>query len=127
MVRCTHPVRRSAVRAVKDDFEGREIVASPWTPPSWTADPAGAVLPEFVWAVLDCPTYFALYITGELQMSVLARLTTRIDGPVAAGEEHVVIGWPMETDGRKRYAGSAVMSADGKTLAIARALLIEPR
>jgi hypothetical protein len=107
--------------------EGREIVASPWTPPSWTADPAGTVLPEFVWAVLDCPTYFALYTTGELPMSVLARLTARIDCPVAAGEEHVVVGWPMETDGRKRYAGSAVMSPDGKTLAIARALLIEPR
>jgi hypothetical protein len=119
--------REDAFGVFAGTVEGREIVASPWTPPSCTADPAGAVLPEFVWAVLDCPTYFALYITGELPMSVLARLTARIDGPVAAGEEHVVIGWPMETDGRKRYAGSAVMSSDGKTLAIARALLIEPR
>ena len=24
------------------------------------------VLPEFVWAVLDCPTYFAPYMDGEL-------------------------------------------------------------
>ena len=121
-------------RARKDAFgvfagavDGRQLVASPWTPPSWTADPAGRVLPEFVWAVLDCPTYFALYTNGELPMSVLARLTARIDAPVVAGEEHVVIAWPIETDGRKRHAGSAVLSPDGEALAVAHALLIEPR
>lgn len=107
--------------------DGRELVASPWTPPSWTADAKGNVLPEFVWAVLDCPTYFAVYRSGELPLSVLAQLTARIDAPVAAGEEHVVIAWPMETEGRKRYAGSAVLSTDGLPLAVARALLIEPR
>jgi hypothetical protein len=85
------------------------------------------VLPEFVWAVLDCPTYFALYMEGELPVSVLARLTARIDAPVVAGEEHVVIAWPMDADGRKRHAGSAVLSPDGEALAVARALLIEPR
>jgi hypothetical protein len=106
--------------------EGRELVASPWTPPPWTADAAGHVLPEFVWAVLDCPTYFALYMDGELPMSVLARLAARIDAPVVAGEEQVVIGWPLESDGRKRRAGSAVLSARGETLAVAHALLIEP-
>ena len=85
--------------------DGRQLVASPWTPPSWTADATGRVLPKFVWAVLDCPTYFAVYMNGELGMSVLARLTARIDAPVVAGEEHVVIAWPIETDGRKRHAG----------------------
>lgn len=107
--------------------EGRQLVASPWTPPSWTADAAGRVLPEFVWAVLDCPTYFALYMNGELPMTVLARLTARIDAPVVAGAEHVVIAWPIETDGRKRHAGSAVLSPEGEALAVGRALLIEPR
>ena len=106
--------------------EGRELVASPWTPPPWTADPAGGVLPEFVWAVLEFPTYFAAHITGELTLSVLAALCPD-RGSCGRGRGHVVIGWPMETDGRKRYAGAAVMSAEGKTLAIARALLIEPR
>lgn len=107
--------------------ESRQLVASPWTPPSWTASPAGGVLAEFVWAVLDCPTYFASYMNGELPMSVLARLTARIDAPIAAGKQHVVIAWPIETDGRKRHAGSAVLSPAGETLAIGRALLIEPR
>ncbi|MGE5747617.1 MAG: hypothetical protein ACM33U_10185 [Solirubrobacterales bacterium] len=107
--------------------EGRELVASPWTPPSWTADAAGRVLPEFVWAVLDCPTYFALYTEGELPLSVLARLTARVEGPILAGEEQVVVAWPIGLDGRKHQAGSAVLSPEGKTLAVARALLIEPR
>jgi hypothetical protein len=107
--------------------EGREVVASPWTPPDWTADADGNVLPEFVWAVLDCPTYFALYMNGELPMSVLARLTARIDAPVAAGQEHVVIAWPIEKDGRKHQAGAAVLSGDGAALAVARALLIQAR
>jgi hypothetical protein len=119
--------RHDAFGVFAGAVEGRQLVASPWTPPSWTADSAGAVLPEFVWAVLDCPTYFALYRNGELPMSVLAQLTARIDAPVVAGEEHVVIAWPIGTDGRKRHAGSAVLSPKGEFLAVARALLIEPR
>jgi hypothetical protein len=119
--------RQDAFGVFAGAVEGRQLVASPWTPPSWTADSAGAVLPEFVWAVLDCPTYFALYMNGELPMSVLAQLTARIDAPVVAGEEHVVIAWPIGTDGRKRHAGSAVLSSKGEFLAVARALLIEAR
>jgi hypothetical protein len=119
--------REDAFGVFAGAVEGRELVASPWTPPSWTADAAGRVLPEFVWAVLDCPTYFALYMEGELPMSVLARFTARVDGPVLAGEEHVVIAWPIAIDGRKHHAGSAVLSSEGKTLAVARALLVEPR
>lgn len=119
--------REDAFGVFAGAVDGRQLVASPWTPPSWTADATGRVLPQFVWAVLDCPTYFAVYMSGELGMSVLARLTARIDAPVVAGEEHVVIAWPIETDGRKRHAGSAVLSPDGEALAVAHALLIEPR
>ena len=77
--------------------------------------------------MLDCPTYFAVHIDRELTLSVLARLTARIEAPVVADEEHVVIAWPIETDGRKRHAGAAVLSRDGETWAVARALVIEPR
>jgi hypothetical protein len=119
--------REDAFGVFAGEVEGRRLVASPWTPPAWTADADGHVLPEFIWAVLDCPTYFALYMDGELPMSVLARLTARIDAPVIAGEEHVVIAWPIEFDGRKHHAGAAVMSADGEPLAVAHGLLIQPR
>lgn len=109
--------------------EGRELVATPWTPPQWADDGSGAVRAEIVWAVLDCPTYFAAYLHHDepLPPGVLARFTGRLDAPVPVGEEHVVISWPLEADGRKHHAGVAVVSADGEVLARARALLIEPR
>jgi hypothetical protein len=109
------------------EVSGRELVASPWTPPAWAAGPGGHALPEFVWAVLDCPTYFAAYLGGALSMSVLARITARIDAPAVAGEEHVVMAWPLGAEGRKRHAGAALASAEGQILAVGRALLIEPR
>jgi hypothetical protein len=121
------PAREDAFGVFAGAVEGRELVASPWTPPEWTADDEGRVLPEYVWAVMDCPTYFAVYRGDELPMSFLGRMTARIDAPVAAGEEHAVISWPIEADGRKRHAGAAVLSADGDVLAVARALMIEPR
>jgi hypothetical protein len=110
------------------EVEGRGIVATPWVPPAWTATADGEARAEFVWAVLDCPTYFATYNEAEeLPLAFLARLTGRIDALPRAGAEHVVVAWPIEVDGRKRYAGSAVLSADGEVLARAQALLIEPR
>jgi hypothetical protein len=107
--------------------EGRELVATPWTPPDWAAGDDGNVRPEFVWAVLDCPTYFATHLAGELTLSMLVRQRAELRAPVRAGEEHVVIAWPISIEGRKRLAGAAVLSADGETLAVAEALMIEPR
>lgn len=121
--------REDSLGVFAGPVEDRELVASPWTPPEWTADATGNVRPEIVWAVLDCPTYFAAYLHhgDPLPPAVLARIAARIDAPVAAGEEHVAIAWPIEVDGRKHHAGSAVVSAGGEVLARARALLIEPR
>jgi hypothetical protein len=119
--------RPDALGVFAGAVEGRKLVASTWTPPAWTADATGQVRPEIVWAVLDCPTYFAAYMSEELAVGVLARMAARVDGRVAAGEEHVVIAWPIATDGRKRHAGSAVLSPDGQPLAIARVLMIELR
>ena len=119
--------RDDALGVFAGEVPGREVVASPWTPAPWTADEGGAVRPEFVWAVLDCPNYFAAYMRDDLAPSVLGRMTVAVIGDVAAGAEHVVIAWPIESDGRKRHAGSAVISAEGDVLAVARALNIELR
>ena len=116
---------------VRDDslgvFAGRvdhgDIVASPWTPPPWAVAPDGSVASELVSAVLDCPTYFALYDVPET-LSFLAAMQVRHDAPVDPGVEHVVIAWPIEKDGRKHQAGAAVLTADGRTAAVARVLLI---
>lgn len=122
-------------RARDDSFEvfagsveGRDVVATTWTPTVETADENGLVRPEFIWAALDCPTYFALYAGREtLPVSFLARQTGRIDREVVAGEEHVVMAWPLELDGRKHNAGIALRSARGDVLAVAHALLIQAR
>jgi hypothetical protein len=119
--------REDALGVFAGAVEGRDVVASPWTPPDWTADDSGAVRPQFVWAVLDCPTYFAVYTSDDLPVSFLGRLAARLEAPVAAGEQHVVIAWPIGMDRRKREAGAALLSADGAPLAVARALMIEPR
>jgi hypothetical protein len=121
-------------RAREDSFgvfagevDGRGLVASTWTPPGWAEGEDGHVRPELVWAVLDCPTFFASHMERELSAAMLARMTAEVVAPVAAGVEHVVIGWPIEIDGRKHHAGSALFSAGGELLASARVLMIEPR
>jgi hypothetical protein len=107
---------------------GRDLLATPWTPPAWAADEAGNVRPEFVWAALDCPASFAAYLHDEGDLiAFLVRLGVRIEAPVAVETEHVVMAWPLGGEGRKRMAGSAAVSADGELLAGARALLVEPR
>jgi hypothetical protein len=121
------PAREDAFGVFAGNVDGRELVASPWTPPRWTTDEAERVRPEFLWAAMDCPTYFAVYRDGELPMSFLARMAARVDAPVIAGEELVVIAWPIGVEGRKRHAGAAVLSGEGAPLAVARALMIEPR
>lgn len=105
---------------------GRDLVASPWTPPDWTADDSGMVREEFIWAVLDCPTYFAIY-TEEMVTSFLVRQKVDVRAPVRAGEEIVVMAWPLGSDGRKQFAGAAMLSAGGEVLAVCDALLVEAR
>jgi hypothetical protein len=106
---------------------GRNVLASPWTPPDWVAGDDGVVRPEFVWAALDCPATFAPLLGGAVDVGFLARFGVRIDAPVVAGAEHVIVGWPIAIEGRKCHAGSAVFSEDGALLAAAQALLIAPR
>lgn len=119
--------REDTLGVFAGQVDDRDLVASTWTPPRSMADEQGSVRPEVVWAVLDCPTYFAAHIGQDLSLSFLVRLAARIDNPVVAERDYVVIAWPIESEGRKRRAGSAVMTPDGQALAVADALLVEPR
>lgn len=105
---------------------GADLVASPWTPPAWAADEDGAVLPEHVWAALDCPGYFALHGT-DLTIAFLARQQSGVHAPVRAGVEYVVVGRARGRDGRKGFAATAILDADGELLAQSEQLLIVPR
>jgi hypothetical protein len=94
--------------------EDRDLVATPWTPPPWTADPSGKVRPEFIWAALDCPTYFATYMNDGNPVSFLVRFSVRIEAAVPAGTEHVVTAWPIEGDGRKAPRGLGFALGGGR-------------
>ncbi|MBA2467567.1 MAG: hypothetical protein H0V46_08195, partial [Sphingomonas sp.] len=52
-------------------------VAATWTPGADLAFPDGNVRPEFLWAALDCPGYFADEKTAGL--ALLGRMTARLE------------------------------------------------
>jgi hypothetical protein len=106
--------------------EGSDLVASPWTQPAWAADDDGAVLPEFVWAALDCPGYFALH-GADMTVAYLVRQQAEIVAPIRTGVEYVVVGRPLERSGRKGLSATAVLDLDGTVLAQAECLLVAPR
>ena len=105
--------------------DGRDIVAAPWTPDASLAGEGGTVRPEFVWAALDCPGAWALFDEPiEGRPVVLGRMAAKPIAPVHAGEPHVVIGWALGGEGRRRFSGTALFSADGGLRAFARSTWI---
>lgn len=99
---------------------GREdgLVATTWV--------AKDVRPEIVWAVIDCPGAYALRGEGRGE-PLLARITARVDRLPEEGERCVVAAWPLDADGRKRNAATALYGEDGGPIAVSRQLWIEPR
>ena len=103
----------------------RDLVSAPWV-----ADPSldagdGKVRPEFMWAALDCPGWFAAMKTARI--ALLAEFTAHVDRRVHVDERCIVAGWSMGANGRKHDAGTALFDEDGELCAYARALWIEPR
>lgn len=105
---------------------GTDLVAAPWTPPAWAAGEDGIVRPEFVWAALDCPGYFAVH-GADLALAFLARQQSEVHTPVHVGVEYVVVGRPRGRDGRKGFAATAIVDPAGAVLAQSEQLLVVPR
>lgn len=103
---------------------GRPVLAAPWVPDASLAED-GIVKPEFLWSALDCTGAFAVLPAGEDTAIVLGELCAELRGTVAPDEPCVVTGWSLGVAGRKRLAGSAVYAADGRVIALARAVWIE--
>jgi hypothetical protein len=97
---------------------------------AWTPDPSTGesnVRTEIVWAALDCPTSAPGANWGEGPAIVLASLTARLGCHPRVGEQHTILSWGLERDGRKRYAGAALYDSNGFLLCASRALWIELR
>lgn len=98
-------------------------VAAPWQVDASLAD-GGAVDEAFIWAALDCPSAFALLPVESGYSIVLSELSVRIERPVAVGQTYVAQAWPIQRDGRKHIAGSAIHTPDGDLIGVARATWI---
>ena len=51
--------RGDGMRIFASPIDGRELVAAAWMPDRSLVGVDGKVLPEFMWAALDCPGFFA--------------------------------------------------------------------
>lgn len=101
---------------------GSDVVAAPWSPDTTLGSEGDPIDRRYVWSALDCPSYFGL---GTTPLAVLGRITAAIDRVPVVGEQLIAMGWPMGTDGRKLYSGSALATPDGEVLAKAAATWIE--
>ncbi len=105
---------------------GRTVAADAWTPAADLAA-GGVVRPEFVWAALDCSGGVGSWLVDPIGGNpfVLGRMAVTIGGLVRTGAPHAVVGWRAGHDGRKVAAGSAIFTADGDLVALARATWIQ--
>lgn len=104
---------------------GRDCVATPWRPDPSLAGTRGRVRPEFLWAALDCPGYFA--VVPDSRTMLVGSFTCRVDDTLAVGERAVIVGWSLGGRGRTYRAATALYGDDGRCVARAVALWIEPR
>jgi hypothetical protein len=97
---------------------GRDLQAAAWT--------ASEVTPEVVWAAIDCAGAYAVGGPGRGEV-LLGRMAAEIVRLPEEGERCIVLAWPLGEDGRKLHAGTALTTADGELLALARQTWIAPK
>lgn len=103
-------------------IEGVSILAAPWIPDETLDNAEGKVRPEFMWAALDCPGYFASAYPG---LALLGEIAVHVDRLVHVDEPCVVVAWSIAKDGRKHRAGTALFDGDGERCALGVATWIE--
>ncbi len=113
------------LRIFAGPLPGQGLHAAPWVPDLSLADSQGKVAPEFIWAALDCPSAYAVLPVPEGLAIVLGELCASLESPLTVGQRTVVTSWPIAHEGRRHIAGTAVHTADGKLIALARAIWIE--
>ena len=121
------PVRQrgDGMRVFAAPIPGMDLVAAAWIPDRSLCDADGKVLPEYMWAALDCPGFFA---TGAaIRGPLLGTYAARIDRCVHLDAPCVVIGWALKHEGRKHVVGTAIFDNFGELCGRALATWIEPR
>ncbi len=121
----TERPRGDGLRIFAGALPERGLVAAPWVPDASLDAGDGKVRPEFMSAALDCPGFYA--VSPDDRMMLLGEITAHINRRVHVGERCTVIGWRIESHGRKHGAGTAVFGEGGERCGSARALWIEPK
>jgi hypothetical protein len=117
--------RGDGMRIFASPIAGTNVVAAAWLPDRSLVGADGKVLPEFMWAALDCPGFFA---TGAAARGVLlGTYAARIDRCVHLDAPCVVIGWALQHEGRKHVVGTAIFDNFGELCGRALATWIEPK
>jgi hypothetical protein len=98
---------------------GFDGVAAAWRPHLALGDAERKLPDAIVWTALDCPGQFAYMVAG-IRTGLLGRMTARLVKPVYAETDLVVIGWRLEIEGKKHFAGTALFDAAGDLCAFAR-------
>jgi hypothetical protein len=106
--------------------EGFQGVAAAWTPSVTFADPDGNLPERILWAALDCPGQFAYYVDG-IRTGMLGRMTGRFLKPVPAAQNLRVIGWRLEVERSKHFAGTALFDETGELCGYSRQVWIGRR
>lgn len=112
----------SGLRIFPGSVPGTQLLAAPWKPDPSLDDGSGKIRPEFIWAALDCPGYFA---SMSPRAALIGELSVQIDRCVRIDEPCVVTAWQISSDGRKRRTGTALFNADGERCALGVATWVE--
>jgi hypothetical protein len=111
------------LRLLPAPVPGTSVAATPWVPHDALASSDGAISERFVWAALDCPTYWSIAEPGEL--ALLGTLAGRVLGAVRPGDRCVVVARAVGRESRKLLSSSAVYNESGELIGAARATWIK--
>ncbi len=105
-----------AVTGATDEEPSDERTACRWVvPPDASPTGEGRVPVEAVWAALDCPGGWTALVHGRVV--VLGRMTARVAATPRVGDECLVMGRMLGTEGRKTWTATSVYGPDGTELA----------
>lgn len=113
----THREPGDGLRIFAGPLADRSLVASPWVPDASLADQNGVISSPVAWAALDCPGAYAGLIGRSPVPMVLGRIRGEVIESISPGDECVVIGWPVSSEGRKQHVGTAIFDSGGRLCA----------
>ncbi|MGD9753810.1 MAG: hypothetical protein AB7W59_22665 [Acidimicrobiia bacterium] len=110
--------------------DGSGRVAARWTPPPWVGDEHGVLDDAVAWTAMDCAQGFFVGYAPERRRALTVRYLAEVYEPIRVGDSYTIVGFDGEGlgwQGRKRAAAANVFAADGRLVAAAASLWVEPR